>query len=586
MKINQALSNTGVVLMFLLTACGGTPSPAIDTLTATLVPILTETAAPTLVPVKLSGPAAGTVMTWMDGSSLVYVPAGQFNMGASGLDNPSHTVSLSAYWISRTKITNRMYSLCVGVGVCAPPATVASGIVYSNPTYADHPVVGVTWEQANTYCGWDGGRLPTEAEWEKAARGPGGQTYPWGNEAPSCDLLNYAGCSVNSTTSVIAYPESASPYLALDMAGNTFEWTGDWYDANYYPTSPIQDPIGAESGIYRVVRGSGFESDSSQIASAIRRPADPNTPRRDIGFRCVVQQPINFPPYCQASPYLPNAEISTPASACVVPVAQRLEQSCKGKVASNTILLPLGSTYVVRTEGYQCTSAAVAGMLQVTCYGPDLTSGTLEVCNSTCTDQTAPVYTGSPVCDPGYSYDPATRLCAYSPLNGQSGVQGCPAGYAPDSTGQICRPTIGLDNQCPFGQYFDSLYGGCVPGNGQANCNLYGLNDASLASTCYLGCPGGYAFNSTSQCCQAPAIGLYPDCQPGLAFDPTISACAPRLEQASGTLGCTYVFVDMLQCAPPFACKQFTSEGPCIRHKADGCVWIEKDNACVYVKPK
>ena len=579
MKKKQALFSTGILLVMLLNACAGTPPPATDMPTATLIPIVTETALPTLVPVSLSGPAAGTVMSWIDGNSLVYVPAGQFNMGASGVDNPSHTVSLSPYWISRTKITNRMYALCVGVGVCSPPGTTASGIVYSNPVYADHPVVGVNWEQADAYCGWAGGRLPTEAEWEKATRGPGGQTYPWGNEQPACDLLNYAGC-VNSTSSVVAYPESASPYLALDMAGNAFEWVRDWYDASYYATSPIQDPPGAESGIYRVIRGSGFESDSSQIASAIRRPANPTYTSRDLGFRCVVQQPINFPPYCQASPYLPDAEVSTPAPVCQAPVAQRVGPVCKGNVPSHTILLPRGTTYRIRTADYQCTDAIVGDMLQVTCYGPDATSGTLEVCNPNCGEEIVPVYTQSAVCDPGYSYDPATRLCTYTPLAAQAGSQGCPAGYALDSTGQTCRPTIGLDNQCPVGQYYDSLFGGCVPGNGQANCNLFGLNDATLAGSCYPGCPAGFAFDSASQCCQAPAIGLYPDCQPGLAFDPAISACAPRLEQVSGTTGCTYVSVDMLQCAPLYNCSQHTSEAACIKNQTNGCTWNEQTNAC------
>ena len=583
MKIKPALFNTGVMLIILMTACTATPSAEPETPTATLVTYPTDTAVPTLVPVQLGGPTAGTVMSWMDGSSLVYVPAGQFNMGASGLDNPSHTVSLSSYWITRTKITNRMYALCVGVGVCAPPSTTGAGIVYSNPTFADHPVVGVTWDQAATYCGWAGGRLPTEAEWEKTARGPGGQTYPWGNEQPSCDLLNYAGC-VNSTSSVISYPGSASPYLALDMAGNAFEWVGDWYGASYYATSPIQDPIGAESGIYRVIRGSGFESDFSQIASAIRRPADPNYTSRDLGFRCVVQQPINFPPYCQASAYLPNAEISTPGSVCQAPVAQRLGPSCKGKVASNTIILPRGTTYRIRSAGYTCTDAIVGGMLQVTCYGPDATSGTLEVCDPSCTDQAAPVYSESAVCDPGYSFDPATRQCTYTPQGNISGTQACPAGYALDSTGQVCRPTIGLDNQCPIGQYYDALFAGCVPANGQANCNLYGILDASLAGSCFPGCPAGFAFNSASQCCQAPAIGLYPDCQPGLALDLSINACAPRIEQASGTTGCTYVSVDMLQCTPLYNCAQHTDEGACIKNKVNGCTWNEKANACENVK--
>ena len=580
MKKLQALFSLGVALTFLLSACAGTPSATTEAPTATPIPVATETAVPTLVPVNLGGPAAGSIVTWMDGGSLVYVPAGQFSMGANGVDNPIHTVSLSAYWMSRTKITNRMYTLCVGVGVCAPPASIPGGTVYSNPVYADHPVVGVTWEQANAYCGWAGGRLPTEAEWEKAARGTGDQPYPWGNEPPSCDLLNFGGC-VGSTSSVTTYPESASPFLALDMAGNAFEWTLDWYDASYYTTSPVQDPPGAEGGLYRVIRGSGFDSDSTQIASAIRRPASPTYTSRDLGFRCVVQQPINFPPYCQSSPYLPADSAPVLATACNAPMAERLGPSCKNKVASNTILLPQGSIYWIRSEGYQCTDAIVGGKLQVTCTGPDSTSGTLEVCNPACGGQATPAWTQDVVCDPGYLFDSATGQCLYAPLNGQPGPEGCPPGYALDpAAGQVCRPTLGLDNQCPSGQYYDSLYGGCAPANGQANCNLYGLDNASLASACYPGCPAGFAFNSASQCCQAPAVGLYPDCQPGYAYDSSLGGCAPRLEQASGNAGCAFVSVDMLQCGPLFNCGQFTTETNCIKNQSNGCTWNEQAKAC------
>jgi hypothetical protein len=219
-------------------------------------------------------------------------------------------------------------------------------------------------------------------------------------------------------------------------------------------------------------------------------------------------------------------------------------------------------------------------MLQVTCTGPDSTSGTLEVCNSTCDEQPIFTPTGNAVCDPGYSYDPATRQCTYTPVTPQSGPQGCAPGYALDPAGQICRPTLGLDNQCPSGQYFDGLFGGCVPANGQANCNLFGINDASLASACYVGCPAGFSFNSATQCCQAPAIGLYPDCQPGFAFDPSISACAPRVEQASESTGCAFVSVEMLQCAPLYNCGQHTTEVQCINNQANGCVWNEKDSVC------
>jgi hypothetical protein len=224
-------------------------------------------------------------------------------------------------------------------------------------------------------------------------------------------------------------------------------------------------------------------------------------------------------------------------------------------------------------------------MIQVTCTGPDATSGSLEVCNSTCSGvQPTAAVTGNPVCDPGYTLDPATRQCLYTPLSAQAGPQGCPPGYALDSTGQTCRPTLGADNSCPLGQYFDTLYGGCAPANGQANCNLYGLNNPSLASTCFVGCPAGFSFNSSSQCCQAPAIGLYPDCQPGYAYDPTIGACAPRLQTVSASQGCTFVSVDMMQCAPLFACNKLPDENACIINADNGCVWNEKANACENVK--
>lgn len=577
MKNRQVVSALGLALTVLFAACA--PKATSEPPTPTLVPVVVDTETPTLVPVALSGPSAGTFLSWMDGSTLAYVPAGQAVIGANGADNPAHSVSLSAYWITRTKITNRMYSICVGVGVCSPPAS-AGGTVYTNPVYADNPVVGVNWEQASAYCTWAGGRLPTEAEWEKAARGPGGQTYPWGEQPPTCGLLNFNNC-VRGTTSVVAYGDSASPYLALDMAGNAFEWTRDWYDPAYYAAGPIQDPPGPENGVSRVIRGSGFESDPSQIASAIRRPASPDYSSRDLGFRCVVQQPINFPPYCQTSPYLPVTEFPTPAASdCAAPVAQRLGPSCKGKVASNTILLPRGSTYTVRTDGYTCESALVGDQLQVTCYGPDSTSGTLEVCNSTCAAVPTPSWSGNAVCDPGYAYDPATRQCLYAPVASQPGPQGCPPGYALDSTGQTCRPTLGLDNQCPLGQYYDAAFAGCVPANGQADCNLFGLNLSSQTASCYPGCPAGFAFNSASQCCQAPAVGLYPDCQAGYAYDPALGGCAPRLPTVSESAGCAFVSVDMLQCAPLYDCGQHATEVDCIRHEQNGCSWNEKASAC------
>ncbi|MBV6396339.1 MAG: Hercynine oxygenase [Anaerolineales bacterium] len=567
------------IMLLLLSACA--PAATSEPPTPTLVEFApSATPAPSLVPVVLGGPQAGSAITWTDGGSLVYVPAGQFSMGADGADNPRHGVNLSAYWIHKTKITNRMYALCVGVGVCEPPSRERGAAVYSDPTYADHPVVGVNWEQASAYCGWVGGRLPTEAEWEKAARGPGAATFPWGEAQPSCSWLNFGGCK-GSTSSVVAFPGSASPYGALDMAGNVFEWNYDWYDANYFAASPIQDPPGPDSGQYKSIRGSSFESEAGQISLATRHFGARAYTSADLGFRCVVQQPINFPPFCQASAYQPGAAAPA-ANNCPAPNAFVSGYGCNVNQGFSSVDMPLGSDYKMLTPKYECVETLTEGILRVTCYGPDNTSGEMTVCDPACGDPT-PAANNAAVCDPGYSFDPATRQCVYAPALGQPGPQGCPPGYALDSTGQICRPTPGLDNQCPLGQYFDALFGSCVPANQQVNCNLYGLDNPSLAGTCYLGCPAGFAYDSTSQCCQSPAAGLYPSCQPGFTYDPTYGGCVSGLADVSGA-GCTTISVDMLQCGEPYPCGQITSESVCIRNQVYGCTWDDKANVCINKK--
>ena len=572
---------TLTALLLILSACtpASTPVPATPTQLVEFVP--TDPPAPTLVPVVLGGPQAGTIITWMDGGSLVYVPAGEFVMGADGADSPRHGVNLSSYWMHKTKVTNRMYALCVGVGVCTPPSRERGSAVYTDPTYADHPVVGVNWDQAATYCGWAGGRLPTEAEWEKAARGPGGSTFPWGEAQASCDLLNFAGCK-GSTTSTVAYPNGASPYGVLDLIGNVFEWNYDWYDANYYATSPIQDPPGAEAGQFRAIRGAGFDTEAGQLPAATRHFGASIYTSADLGFRCVVQQPINFPPYCQASAYQPGS--TTPViSTCAAPTAFVSGYGCDVTKGFSSVDMPVDSQYKILTPGYECVETLTEGIKRVTCYGPDSTSGEMTICNPTCGDPT-PSANLAAVCDPGYSYDPATRQCVYTPLVAQAGPAGCPPGYTLDSTGQVCRPTTGLDNQCPIGQYFDPLFGGCAPANGQANCNLYGLDNSTLAASCYPGCPAGFSFDAAAQCCQSPAQGLYPSCQPGFTYDPIYGGCVSGLAQVSGA-GCTTVSMEILQCGELYNCGAIPTETKCIRYGVYGCTWDDKNNVCVNKKP-
>ncbi|MCC7195334.1 MAG: SUMF1/EgtB/PvdO family nonheme iron enzyme, partial [Gemmatimonadaceae bacterium] len=197
----------------------------------------------------------------------------------------------------RTEVSARAYAACVAAGACASPgtgpdATGASGVL------ADHPINYVSWIDADAYCTWRGARLPTEAEWEHAAR-PDGRTYPWGDEAPAANLLNACGaeCSGGSpsytdpyvaTAPVGSFPDGASPFGVLDMAGNVWEWVGDWYDPSYYAVSPAVDPPGPSAGSRRVRRGGSYRSSgASLVRAAIRQYDDPTYRNPRIGFRCA-----------------------------------------------------------------------------------------------------------------------------------------------------------------------------------------------------------------------------------------------------------------------------------------------------------
>ena len=200
-----------------------------------------------------------TMVNPVDGAEMVYVPAGEFLMGSEDEDadsdeDPEHTVYLDAYWIYKHEVTNAQYRQCVDEGECDVPSNVNQ---FNNPDFDDHPVVFVSWYDADAYCQWAGGRLPTEAEWEKAARGTDGRKFPWGEESPTCSLAQFRDCS-GETKPVGSFPAGASPYGALDMAGNVWEWVGDWYDGGYYSQSPSENPQGPDSGEYRVIRGGSW----------------------------------------------------------------------------------------------------------------------------------------------------------------------------------------------------------------------------------------------------------------------------------------------------------------------------------------
>jgi formylglycine-generating enzyme required for sulfatase activity len=225
----------------------------------------------------------------MDGMTQVYVPEGEFIMGTTHNhdfpDSPEHTVYLDAFWMDKVEVTNSMYLKCLQAKGCTTP--VSDNTFYNNWVYRDHPIVYVTWSQANAYCQWADRRLPTEAEWEKAARGTDRRLYPWGGKPPTPRLANYSETMIQESVSSFRYPLGASPYGVLNMSGNVREWVADWFDPNYYANSPFTNPKGPETGIERSLRSASFNEDGREIAITNRFNHEPESAGLSRGFRCA-----------------------------------------------------------------------------------------------------------------------------------------------------------------------------------------------------------------------------------------------------------------------------------------------------------
>lgn len=219
----------------------------------------------------------------------VFVPAGEFLMGESDHPEanhyPQHPVYLDAYWIDQITITNSTYALGMLGGSCSEPA-IAFNPHYGKWAYRDYPVTYITWWQARAYCAWAGRRLPTEAEYEKAGRGPDARSYPWGNQNPSPLLANFGGL-VGEALPALRYPAGVSPYGAFNMSGNVREWVWDWYAANYYERSPYFNPKGPDDGKERSLRGGSDEESAKDIAIYKRFNHDPLSAGLSRGFRCA-----------------------------------------------------------------------------------------------------------------------------------------------------------------------------------------------------------------------------------------------------------------------------------------------------------
>ncbi|MEA3440437.1 MAG: formylglycine-generating enzyme family protein [Chloroflexota bacterium] len=293
-----------LLLLGLLSGCQSQPAaptmeiavlPDDGTLTTapepTSEPILTDVPISTMPPTKIPLPSQ-----IVDDFSvpMVLIAVGSFEMGSENSDpneSPVHTVDLAAFYMDVYEVTNVRYLECVEAGICSEH----NATEINDPMLANFPMRNVSWYEANTYCKWRGAQLPTEAQWEKAARGGSvGKLYPWGDDDPICEFGavngakfdDEADCHDTGPEPVGSYAPNG--YGLYDMAGNVVEWTLDWLADDYYSHSPWENPLGPDSGKYKVVRGGSWHTGTDTLLIAHRYGVLPRFAYNLLGFRCVV----------------------------------------------------------------------------------------------------------------------------------------------------------------------------------------------------------------------------------------------------------------------------------------------------------
>ncbi len=253
-----------------------------------------------LLPAGIAVAGKGPAPKPADDGRQVHVRGGEFTQGSeAGQGNrdesPPRRPTLRPFWIDRQEVTNAEYRRCVAAGACTPlQAEEVKRIrrYASDSRYDRHPVVNVSWFQAAAYCRFVGGRLPTEAEWEKAARGDrDARRYPWGERRPDCTLANFGGpdgCG-GEPAEVGGRPAGKSPFGAEDMAGNVWEWVSDWYDSGYYgrADAPRHDPRGPRWGSFKVMRGGCYDTAPEGLRVSCRNRDLPSSAKPNVGFRCA-----------------------------------------------------------------------------------------------------------------------------------------------------------------------------------------------------------------------------------------------------------------------------------------------------------
>ena len=332
----------GIIFVAVIASLWGevfTPVPqvtatATSEVTVTSAPTETKQPAPTKTPTKAFTPTATALPDEImdNGVPMRLVPAGDFEMGSDADDalaeckkyrndcqrdwftneEPPHEVYLDAFYMDKYEVTNALYKACEEAGGCTPPQQTTSDTrssYYGNSEFDNYPVIYVDWNQAQVYCEWRGTstgsdtHLPTEAQWEKAARGTDARAYPWGDtfdgtKVNFCDKncpFDWADKTVDDgfadTAPVDSYESGQSPYGIYNLAGNVWEWTADWYSETYYQSSPLKNPLGPDSGTSRVLRGGSWDNYDNSARSAYRYWFVPSFTYGIIGFRCARSLP-------------------------------------------------------------------------------------------------------------------------------------------------------------------------------------------------------------------------------------------------------------------------------------------------------
>lgn len=525
---------------------------------------------------------------------LVFVPGGPFIMGsdpevdtlAREDELPARRVTLSGFHIYRNEVTNEMYAQCVEAGECTSPAVIedeqdpeadTATQHYGDPEYKDHPVVGVNWYQAQDFCGWLNARLPSEAEWEKTARGELAALYPWGDDEPLCDRANGGDCILDTITEKIGQlPLGESVYEANDLAGNVWEWTADWYDPEYYELGVSSNPLGPQDGELKVVRGGSYLDAAQDLRSAARFALDPEDAFNEVGFRCVpigVDQPAGTrAPYCQPAytplctdPDNPGGDCTPPNDGGETTDLEWLGFACPRDGYIRFTIDGGGRSaddYDVTINGipYNCFDSTVNPGRWI-CEGTAQSQGTLVTVTACPAPQGAlpapqlaaytPTPEGQMAALVGFQQPsgPAVQLVAFDPQSValqpavlqafapqaapalQAAAAYCPEGLVFDpATGQ-CLPQ---ESSCPDGWTYDSAQMQCVP-DGQSDCPE-GTTYNATAQSCIPGggddgqpmCPEPFVYDRLTGYCQPPSNddggGL---CGPGYFYDRNIMCCSP-----------------------------------------------------------